>query len=1129
MLNWIRVLLWLLPLRLRSIWVLLTVTSFGVLAAVTLMSLSSIYSTALAESGLQHTLAITPANALNAQILVDNRPLGPADYQSLNSTVTQLIQDRLGFLLRSINRRGQTQPNLALSSSPEPDRAALNTLLGRPFFLTNFEKHTQIVAGAWPQPTAEVSETGVVLDAVLGERTAATMSLDVGDQVFLFPYRTDISQRITLNITGIAIPTDRFEEYWLGVPFYFSVQEFEDIPLLPFYVREEAFFAGIGTRFSSLVGDFAWMLYMDTSVLDAASVQPTRDAFSGLEVDINKQVPRSFFFTLLENSRGTGLLATYQRDLMLARVPLFLFIALVLVVILYFLGLIMGLLARSRSDEASIFRSRGANLTQVTSLLTITEALMVLLATLLGPFLALLLARVWLLETIQPAGNWSASSIGLSGEVFLWGVLGGLLSFVILLISGANLSRLEILEFLRSRARPPSVPVLQRYYLDLLAVAVLAVLWWQIEQRGGFVDRAVGLRSLEVDPTLLLGPALALLAAAFLMMRLLPALVRVLARLGGRAAPAWVNFSLSRISRDPLPYGSLTVIVMMAAALGVFGAAFQTTLSRSQEDQTLYEIGGDLVLTQIAFPASTERERHKELLAVPGIQAVSPLLRDRGNLLGDLPGSRTKILGVDPFTLPEAAWFREDFTTPPRSLAELLLPLRLGNSGLPDMQGNLASGIPIPPEAEYLGIWVNTGNLDAGFSGGSLKLYVRLQDAGGRYRNLTLGDINLRSAAQDTADGWVFMEAEIPVERVLLQLPLSVVSIFVSGAGFSRMPPGSISLDDMTARGGRDSDAPAIGKVIEGFEQPGRWTILAHDKEEPDSLEFTVEAARSGRSGLSFSWIHAPATLPRGVLIPPGPFPIPAIGSAHFRKGQQIRIKIGPQVVPMVIRETTQLFPTVEDPSIPFLVVPLKAYQQYIQRLSGGVVGRPEEFWLAVDETADRNQAIAGLRDILPSNTRIRDRKAAVDLARRNPLAGGGWNGLTLISITTLTMAVLIALATHAVVSIRAGRVELTVVRTLGFSRIQIFLALAIERVVVSLLGLIMGGAVGYLLARWVLGLLDQNARGQAVLPPAIFATQGWIIGLSILCLVLASLAAILLAVWSAGRLKPSDVLRSGE
>ncbi|MFB3098254.1 MAG: ABC transporter permease, partial [Dehalococcoidia bacterium] len=590
-------------------------------------------------------------------------------------------------------------------------------------------------------------------------------------------------------------------------------------------------------------------------------------------------------------------------------------------------------------------------------------------------------------------------------------------------------------------------------------------------------------------------------------------------------APAWVNLSLSRISRDPLPYGSLTVIVMMAAALGIFGAAFQTTLSQSQEDQALYDVGGDLVLTQIAFPASTEGERYRELLAVPGVLSVSPLLRDRGNLLGDLPGSRTKILAVDPVTLPEAAWFREDFTTPHRSLAELLVPLRSGDSGLPDLQGNLASGIPIPTDAEYMGIWVNTENLDAGLSGRSLTLYLRLRDAGGRYRDLSLGGFDAPSPTNETADGWWFMEAQLPTERVLLQLPLSLVSVFVSGSRFSRMPPGSISLDDITTRGVGDADA----EVIEGFEQPGRWILLPHDREEPDGLEFTAEAARSGRSGLAFSWVEALETLPRGVLIPPGPFPIPAIGGAQFQKGQRIRVKNGAQVVPMLIRETTQLFPTVEDPSEPFLVVPLKAYQQYIQRLSGGKVGRPEELWVSVEETADRDQTIAALRKVLPSNARIRDRKAAVDLARRNPLAGGGWNGLTLLSITTLTMAVLIALATHAVVSIRAGRVELTVVRTLGFSRMQIFLGLAIERVVVSLLGLIMGGAVGYLLARWVLGLLDQNARGQAIVPPAIFATQGWIIAVSILCLVLASLAAIFLAVWSAGRLKPSDVLRSGE
>ena len=421
---------------------------------------------------------------------------------------------------------------------------------------------------------------------------------------------------------------------------------------------------------------------------------------------------------------------------------------------------------------------------------------------------------------------------------------------------------------------------------------------------------------------------------------------------------------------------------------------------------------------------------------------------------------------------------------------------------------------------------MNSENLNPGHAGQYLQLYLRLQIGGGRYRDLALGDFDQSSPANQTTDGWRFMEAQLPVEQV----PSSVVSVFVSGSASSMIPPGSISLDDIATRGAGDTDAPDTDvTVIENFEYPGRWELLSNDQEEPDGLEFTAKAAKNGSSGLAFSWVHALNTLPRGVMIPPGPFPIPAIGGAQFQKGQQLLVKVRRRVVPMVIRETTQLFPTLESPSEPFLVVPLKAYRQYIQRLSGGMVERPDELWLSVDETADREQTIANLRKVLSSNTRIRDRKTEVELAGRNPLAGGGWNGLTLLSITTLTTAVLIALATHAVVSIRDGRVELTVVQALGFSPFQIFLTLAIERMVVSLVGLVIGSAVGYLLARWVLGLLDQNAGGQAVVPPAIFATQGWIIAVSILCLVLASLAAIFLAVWSAGRLKPSDALRSAE
>jgi len=55
--NWIGSLFWILPRRLRSSWALLAITGFGVLAAVTLMSLGAIYTRALAEAGLQQRKA----------------------------------------------------------------------------------------------------------------------------------------------------------------------------------------------------------------------------------------------------------------------------------------------------------------------------------------------------------------------------------------------------------------------------------------------------------------------------------------------------------------------------------------------------------------------------------------------------------------------------------------------------------------------------------------------------------------------------------------------------------------------------------------------------------------------------------------------------------------------------------------------------------------------------------------------------------------------------------------------------------------------------------------------------------------------------------------------------------------
>jgi hypothetical protein len=1121
--NWIGILFWLLPQRFRSSWVLLTITFFGVLAAVTLMAVGGIYSRALAEGGLKHALATAPASVLNIRVTVQNRPLGMQDYQNLRATVEDVTRSRIGFMLRDVQRYGRTQSNLPLLMTLEEQTTSLEGPLGRPFFLTDFQKHSRIVEGRWPEAAPALHDKGVDLEAVVGKPAAATMGIELGSQVFILPYQSDPPERIALTIVGLVEPIDPDAEYWMGGPVYFNVQSYAETPLISFYVTEDSFFNGLGTRYPSLVGDYEWFLFTDTSVLTVDTVQSTRDALLGLETDINKRFPRSTILTLLENSNDTGLLTTYQRDLALAQVPLFLFISLVVVVILYFLALVMGLLARAHSEEASLLRSRGANLLQVSALVGLGEGMVVLLATALGPFLALLLVRYWLLGTINPAGEEANLSIGFSPDMFILGAIGGLLSLGVLLASSLNLARLGILEFLRARARPPTVPLLQRYYLDLLALVALGILLWQIQGREGFVEQAVIGRAVEVDPTLLFGPALVLLAATFLVLRLLPFLTRLLAWLTDRLAPAWTNFTLARMARDPLPYGSLVVIVMLAAALGIFGAAFQSTLSRSQQEQALYEVGGDLVLTGVSLSTVAQGERLRELLAVPGLQTISPIGRDHVSLVDGGPYSTVSLISIDPLTLPDTAWFREDFSPDGKSLSELLSPLRRTASGLPDLSGFSTSGVAVPEDAESIGIWVNTENVDIGILNPSLNLSMRIADSAGRYRSLFLGELPKGSPG---SDGWSYLEIPLPNEQTLLEPPFSLVAIFFSAPSLSRTPPGNIGLDDLTAKG--DPSIPPQGIVIEGFEEPGRWAVLPHDQAEPDTIEVTGQAARTGASGLSFAWTESLVGSPRGVVVPPGAFPVPAIGGPTFHAGQRLRARDGGQVAPLIIQDVADYFPTVGSAARSFLLVSRESYASYLERV-GGRAEQPQEFWIGLDEVADRGQAISALKDRLPGFARIRDRDVAVDLGRRDPLAGGGWNGLTILSITALTIAVVLALGAHAVVSVRNGRVDLTIARALGFSRWQILLSLTLERVVVTVLGLAVGSILGYLLSRWVLGFLDVTPGGLPIVPPVVFTPQAWIIALTLLCLIIAALTAIAFAALSASRLRASDILRTGE
>ena len=1128
-------LLWLLPRRLRSAWGLLAVTAFGVLAAVTIMALGAMYSQALAEGGLRHALAVTSPHVINVQMVVRNRPLGPEDYAALRADIEGIIETDVGYLLRDTNRYAKMLPTLPLTQVGIP-YGIDDVPLGRPFFITDFTENAQLVEGRWPSDEITLDTTGCPqtggcpkIEVAMGVDTSRLLGWGVGKESWLVVFEGDDPeppQYISVTIVGIMDAIDPRAEYWMGSADYFRFGDWEGRPVAPLYVPEKAYFEGIGKPYPTLVGDYGWYLYVKPDVITADTVQKTRDDLTALETDVNSRFPRSYILTGLENSRDTGLLATYQRELTLARAPLILFISLVVVVILYFLALAVGLLAGARSAESSMLRSRGASVGQISGLLAVGEGLIVVVATIIGPLLAWGIGSVFLLGSINPAERAGVGDapldVTLSWEMYALGAVGGLLSLAVLTVAGGGLARMGILDFLRARARPPSAPWLQRYYIDVLAVAALAVLIWQIRQRGGFVEGTLTGRGPSLDPSLLLAPAAALLTLAFLMLRALPWLMSAASWVAQRAVPAWVALSLRRMARFPLPYASLTVVVTLAAALGVFAGSFQTTLAKSEADQARFSIGGDFVLGSTRFVGRTAEQRLAQLKAIEGVEVVSPIIRESVGFL-DGGSQRGRVLGVDPITMAQVSWWRDDFAEgEPTPLDTLLAPLR--RTIAPE-----AAGVTLPPGTEEIGIWVRRE--DGEHVGSSVplpsyRLWLRIGNDKGRYRNLELGLLDPQSGQENS---WRYFLAPIEKEGAAPSPDdqWRVVSVFISGDTFSRTPPGGLSFDDITAVG---PNLPGGGLVVEGFEEVGAWTALPQGGNVADRTARILEAAHTGEAGFTIRWEEPLGRSPRGIVIPPALLPLPALSGPTFEEGQSVRITVDGYVVPTRITRVVNHFPTMNS-ARPFLVVSAYELRAWLDQAPGAQPIAPDEWWFDIsdDPSVDRNAVGA---EILESSYRLsfaRDREGAVDLATRNPLAGGAWDALTAIGLASLALAVGLALCAHAAVAVRDQRVDLSVVAALGVSRWQRYAGLALERAIIAVVGIVTGGLAGWALARWTLGELTSNASGGPVVPPLVFVAQGPWLAATFVCLCVAAVAAIALASAVAGRLRPPEVLRESE
>jgi len=287
---------------------------------------------------------------------------------------------------------------------------------------------------------------------------------------------------------------------------------------------------------------------------------------------------------------------------MLLTVLLYAFNVPTLGLLLAFIGLTVGLAVNSRRNEIAVLRSRGATSMQVVGIAFVEAAVLGLLA---------LLAAV-------PISSWIAQAVG-STTSFLdftqrpdlrvsfspTTLELGLAAFAIALLAQLwptfSAAKFTIVTYKQERARLLRPPWWQRAYLDVLLLIPAGYGAYLLRQQGTISVPGAELSGDPfANPLLFLVPALGIFAVTLLVLRLMPAIMSVLAWVLSKIGGVGAMLAARQLARMPGTYAGPLILLVLTLSLSAFTASLAETLDAHLYDQSYYAVGSDMRVYELA-------------------------------------------------------------------------------------------------------------------------------------------------------------------------------------------------------------------------------------------------------------------------------------------------------------------------------------------------------------------------------------------------------------------------------------------------------------------------------------------------------------------------------------------------
>ena len=765
----------LLYLRARANWRLLSVVGFGILIASVLMASTTLYTRALTDLGLDFDLRRATGETATVQVNVAPALLGGQRNDEVLDFVDASLDAHFGDLATPGTRvRAHYVGEFHLLGGND---LGLNVNLSAAFAAIEGWETRAVFEGRAPAPPSlrfnpdnGLMQLDGPIEVAVPRRHADFAGLSVGDTIAIAdaydecdrepptpdgtpppnaePCQTSVivTLRIPIEVVGIFEAANPDDPFWrasivsLNSPILTA--HFSLFPGAALFVHSAAFRQtlaqfmpgyGVRTRVQELVPIAAF----DSVGIpaDIARVEALRDDVSTVGGTVS---------TRLENA-----LTRFEEERDFSVVPILLILIQVIAIVFFFIVVMARLLISRETDEIVLLRGRGASLIQVLGLYVVQLTPIVLLAAVVAPLIAAgAISALGFTGAFKDVTGNDWIPMALTPQAWALALAGAAIAVAAVLIPVTVAAHVRPGAARYVAARPAGPSVIQRYYLDIAFLAVAGFLVWAVSARDAVFTRdTVG--GLATDPLVLIAPALIGLIAIVLVLRLLPVVLRAIAWLTRDRIAMPIAAALRQTVRNPGPIARLSLLLMLAAALGTFAASYGGTVERSFEERERYVAGADLRVSIDPQPPGVLR---RQLATLPGNSPSAIAIRRLGSITrtGSGGGGKVQLLGLESARAASLLWFRDDFTDRPP--AEILPPLAPSPS---------LGGIAIPDDAAELSIFVRISEART-----DLTFWLQLRDADGRFFRALLGTPEMSGAWEElrgpALDSSVVLRAQPP-------------------------------------------------------------------------------------------------------------------------------------------------------------------------------------------------------------------------------------------------------------------------------------------------------------------------------------------------------------------------------